>query len=244
MDRPGPAERQQRQTAMVDAAVGGVSAGRAGHGLGDDAVDAAGRRFDAAAQSFGETGDHALGRLDALDWRDVDRLLDEMSVEGLAALAEAGCAPDSVSLSIGADLRYHGQQNEVGVTFDHDPRQRRDPTLLRQAFETAYLALYGVTPSHVPIEIVSWRMTVQGPEIDFTPLAAAAREPASPKSERAVALWAAAGPAKVYDRAALALGQRIVGPAIIEERETTLVLPPGWTGIVDELGCVVARQEA
>jgi len=185
----------------------------------------------------------ALGRLDALDWRDVDRLLDEMSVEGLAALAEAGCAPDSVSLSIGADLRYHGQQNEVGVTFDHDPRQQRDPELIRGTFETAYLALYGVTPSHVPIEIVSWRMTVQGPEIAFTPVAAVSGEPASPKGERAVALWAAAGPAKVYDRVALSTGQMIAGPAIIEERETTLVLPPGWTAVVDQLGCVVARQE-
>jgi len=186
----------------------------------------------------------ALGPLDALDWRLVDRLLGEMSDEGLAALDEAGCGRETVRVSIGADLRYHGQQNEVGVSFDHDPRQRRDPALIRQAFETAYLALYGVTPSHVPIEIVSWRMTVQGPEIAFTPTASAAASPGAPKTRRPVALWPGVARADVYDRAALALGQRIVGPAIIEERETTLVLPPGWTGVVDELGCVVARQEA
>ena len=86
-------------------------------------------------------------------------------------------------------------------------------------------------------------MTVQGPDIAFTPVAAMSGDPASPKGERAVARWAAAGLAKVYDRAALATGQRIEGPAIIEERETTLVLPPGWIGVVDTLGCVVARQE-
>jgi N-methylhydantoinase A len=186
----------------------------------------------------------ALGRLDALDWGLVDRLLGEMTDEGLAALDEAGCGRESVRVTIGADLRYHGQQNEVGVSFDHDPRQARDPALIRQAFESAYLALYGVTPSHVPIEIVSWRMTVQGPEIAFTPTAIAAASPGAPKARRPVALWPGVARADVYDRAALALEQRVVGPAIIEERETTLVLPPGWTGVVDELGCVVARQEA
>jgi N-methylhydantoinase A len=167
-----------------------------------------------------------------------------MSDEGLAALAEAGCAADTVRVSIGADLRYHGQQNEVGVTFDHDPRQARDPARLRSAFEAAYLTLYGVTPSHVPIEIVSWRMSVQGPEIAFTPAAKSAAAHGAPKVSRPVALWPGVSAAPVYDRAALAVGQSVAGPAIIEERETTLVIPPGWTGVVDALGCVVARQEA
>ena len=46
----------------------------------------------------------------------------------------------------------------------------------------------------------------------------------------------------VYDRGALAAGQTIAGPAIIEERETTTVLPPGWTATIDEIGCIVARK--
>ncbi|MDB5479742.1 MAG: hypothetical protein JWO83_795 [Caulobacteraceae bacterium] len=185
----------------------------------------------------------ALGRLNHLDWAEVDRLFEAMSREGLDALAEAGCAPETVRLGFGADLRYFGQQNEVQVVFDHDPRTRRDPELIRSAFEAAYLALYGVTPSHVPVEIVSWRMTVQGPEIAFAPAASLASTPGSPKGERAVALWAGSGSAKVYDRAALAAGQAVAGPAIIEERETTLVLPPGWTAVVDGLGCVVAKRK-
>jgi len=186
----------------------------------------------------------ALGRLDALDWDDAGRLLDEMQREGVAALADAGCTKDSIRITLGADLRYHGQQNEVGVTLDHDPRERRDPELIRKVFETVYAGLYGVTPSHVPVEIVSWRMTVQGPEVAFAPAAVAARSPGAAKAERAVSLWPGVTAAKVYDRSALATGQRIAGPSIIEERETTLVIPPGWTGVVDDLGCVVARQEA
>jgi N-methylhydantoinase A len=55
-----------------------------------------------------------------------------------------------------------------------------------------------------------------------------------------VALWRDEIP--VFDRAHLALGQEIAGPAIIEERETTIVLPPAWSATVDALGCVVAER--
>ncbi|MBS0408989.1 MAG: hydantoinase/oxoprolinase family protein [Proteobacteria bacterium] len=187
----------------------------------------------------------ALGELDHLDWAVVDRLIGEMEAEGVAALSDAGCAPEAVRLLIGADLRYQGQQNEVGVHFDHDPRQRRDVGALRKTFEDAYLAQYGVNPSHVPVEIVSWRLTAQGPDIGFN---AAGRLPATPgaaKSERAIPLWPEAGPVKVYDRDALAAGQSVAGPAIIEERETTIVIPPQWDATINDIGCVVAtRREA
>jgi N-methylhydantoinase A len=186
----------------------------------------------------------ALGRLHDLDWGEVDRLLGEMTEEALEALAEAGEAPQTVRWRIGADLRYAGQQNEVGVSFDADPRQARDVELIRRIFETAYFAQYGVNPSHVPIEIVSWRMTAQGPESRFEGARARPGQGAEPRSERLIPLWADAGPARVYDRAALALGQTVCGPALIEERETTIVLLPGWDGVVDEFGCVVATRRS
>ena len=44
----------------------------------------------------------------------------------------------------------------------------------------------------------------------------------------------------VVQRSALAAGQTIDGPAIIEERETTIVIPPHWTATVDSFGCVIA----
>ncbi len=187
----------------------------------------------------------ALGDLGALNWSEVDRLVGEMADEGVAALSDAGCAPEAVRLLVGADLRYFGQQNEVGVTFDHDPRALRDIEAIRATFETAYLAQYGVNPSHVPIEIVSWRLTAQGPDIAFDAAGKLPSEPGAPKAERVIPLWAGEGPAKVYDRTALAKGQVIAGPAIIEERETTIVLPPEWNAVVNDIGCVVAtRREA
>ncbi len=184
----------------------------------------------------------ALGELAALDWDEVERLLNEMTAEGLAALTQAGCAPDQVRLKFGADLRYLGQQNELGIMFDHDPRENRDTTMISGAFETAYMAQYGVNPSHVPLEIVSWRLTAQGPDIAARIARPSASQPGAPKSTRAVALWPDIGETPVFDRASLATGQALAGPAIIEERETTIVIPPTWNAVVDDLGCIVARR--
>jgi N-methylhydantoinase A len=46
----------------------------------------------------------------------------------------------------------------------------------------------------------------------------------------------------VYDRKSLAAGQTVAGPAIIEERETTTAIPPGWSATVDQVGCIIAGK--
>ena len=185
----------------------------------------------------------ALGQLDDLDWAVAEQLLDSMTSEALDALGETGTAPEDVRWRVGADLRYTGQQNEVTVTFESDPRESRDSEMIRSAFEAAYFSQYGVNPSHVPIEIVSWRLTAQGPENAGVGARAPDGPPAAPRGERLIPLWLTAGPAKLYERSALTAGQEIAGPALIEERETTVVLPHGWSGVVDEFGCITATRE-
>ena len=185
----------------------------------------------------------ALGPLHRLNWGEVERLVGEMLEEAGAALAEAGAPRDAIRVSIGADLRYTGQQNEVSIVFERDPRQARDADAILNAFAAAYHAQYGVNPSHVPVEVVSWRLTARGPDNIFDAVATGARPPTAPTGERAIALWSGAPMAKLYDRTALAPGQAIAGPALIEERETTVVLPPGWTGTVDAIGCITAKRD-
>jgi N-methylhydantoinase A len=184
----------------------------------------------------------ALSPLERLNWDEVRRLIAEMTVEAQAALAEAGAAPDQMRLSVGADLRYFGQQNEVTVTFAEDPSLDRNAEAVRRTFEDAYFAQYGVNPSHVPIEVVSWRLTAQGPEDRGQETLVAPGAPGVPKRTLETPLWAKAGPAQVYDRASLTRGQSLIGPAVIEERETTIVLPPGWRAVVDDIGCITATR--
>lgn len=183
-----------------------------------------------------------LSRIDDLDWTRVDRVLSEMMDEAAIALEEAGCRRADVTALFGADLRYLGQQNEVTVTFELDPRAARDSASISAAFETAYRSLYGVNPSHVPIELVTWRLTARGPVVPFHPAGQPPSEEGRPKAHRKVEAWSDDGTVPVYDRASLAVGQTISGPAIIEERETTTVLPPNWIATIDQYGCIVARS--
>jgi N-methylhydantoinase A len=185
----------------------------------------------------------ALGRLAAVDWREVDDILAQMVAEGVAALTEAGCAKEAIRFAFGGDLRYFGQQNEVGVTFAEDPRRVHDSAALRAAFEAAYQAQYNLTLGDVDIEVVSWRVTASGPLIARTNRTEFAPRAAGPRSRRPVQFAALAEPVAVYDRAALALGQVVPGPALIEERETTIVILPGWRARVDETGCIMATRK-
>ena len=177
-----------------------------------------------------------------LDWAQVDMILGELTREGEDALEAAGVPGAAIRLRFGADLRYVGQQNEVAVDLPHDPRAARDVAGLRTAFAAAYHAHYGVNPSHVPVELVSWRVTAEGPRPAFGGSAPPPRQAEASKATRVVGLWREAGDVPVHDRGALRCGQAIAGPAIIEERETTVVLPPGWQATVDPIGCIVARR--
>lgn len=182
----------------------------------------------------------AVGRLEALDWNDVDRVMEGMIDEGRTALEEAGTRGDDVSLHFAADLRYFGQQNEVTVEFA-DPRKERDWRAIHGVFEAAYHAQYGVNPSHVPVEIVSWRLTARGRDVVVAATEPKAAEAVGAARQRFIGVWEQNTP--VLQRAALATGQQIKGPVIIEERETTIVIPPGWLATQDITGCIIATPE-
>jgi N-methylhydantoinase A len=183
----------------------------------------------------------ALGMLEATDWARTDRLFDEMSQEGSSALISASCNPQDITLIYGADIRYLGQQNEVSITLENDPRKTHDAAEIKKAFDLAYRAQYGFTPSHVPVEVVSWRLTARGPLVPFHAAISLPSEPGKAKKARKVHLWTNDQLVPVYDRMTLAKGQKIDGPVIIEERETTIVILPGWTAQVDEFGCIIAK---
>ena len=182
----------------------------------------------------------ALGLLDQVDWERASRLIDDMEREGREALEAAGVAAVDVRISFGADLRYFGQQNEVSVELDADPRINRNPAPIRMQFERAYFAQYGFNPNHVAVEVVNWRLTAHGPDVEKTAASNAAAKPSAARGTRQVTLWEHARSVSVYDRATLATGQTLDGPALIEERETTIVIPPRWRAVIDRTACIIA----
>jgi N-methylhydantoinase A len=187
----------------------------------------------------------ALAKLNAVDWAMTDRAFDEMLANGREALMDAGVAVEDIRFTFGGDFRYFGQANEVTVTFAGDPRETHDSARIREAFEQAYDAQYGLLLKDNEVEVVSWRLTCRGPSIARKAAIRPAERPGEPTGERSVHLGAQEKQDMryaVYERRALATGQSMAGPALIEERETTTVILPGWTARIDTTGCIIIER--
>ena len=193
-----------------------------------------------------------LAPLDASVDAERDALLDEMRDEGRRVLAGAGVERVTVRFRYGFDARYRGQGNEVTVwvgeagdsgTGDGWPVSLED-TLER--FGAEYERVYGLRIPDVPVEVVTWRVAAWAPAPPFevAELETAAGMPA-PHRTRVARFERGGEPVEVpvYRRGELGVGAAIAGPAIVEERETTAVIRPGWTVEVAADGSLVATRE-
>jgi N-methylhydantoinase A len=190
-----------------------------------------------------DLGRGALSRLSALDWQQVDAILSELVRDARSGLASAGCKPDDLAFRFGADMRYFGQQNEVTTWFETDPRENHDIALVRRVFESAYENLYSLRLPDVDVEVVSWRLVATGPSVSRQSTPELAATPAKAKTTRKARFHRNDVDTPVYERRELAGDQGIKGPAIIEERETTIIILPGWRAKVDATGCIMASKE-
>jgi N-methylhydantoinase A len=182
-------------------------------------------------------------RLDTVSAGERDQLLDQMRAEAGEALSSAGVEESSVVFRYGIDARYHGQGNEITVWLEPGEPWPDSLADVEKRFSDLYAAVYGMTIPDVPVEVVTWRVSAFAPEPTVT-LAVAGDLPAqpAPKARRAVRFQRSAAPVDtpVYDRHQLGVGTRLDGPALVEERETTAVLRPGWTATVTSDGSIVA----
>jgi len=185
----------------------------------------------------------ALSRLSALDWPNIDRIVAKLVADGTAALASAGCRAAELTFQYGADLRYFGQQNEVTVWLGTDPREKHDAAWVRSVFEDAYEKLYSLRLPDVDVEIVSWRLVATGPLASRDSRVALKVNRAEPSDHRSARFNGEDIATPVYARHRLSEDQTIDGPAIIEERETTIIILPGWRARVDATGCIMASKE-
>jgi N-methylhydantoinase A len=185
-------------------------------------------------------------RLDAVSAAERDELLDELRTEGHRVLASAGVSPGQVQFRYGIDARYAGQGNEVTVWVGEGDRWPADDGTVLEAFEREYRRIFGLTIPDVAVEIVTWRLSAFAAAEPVDPGPIAAGSGAVATSERPVVFSRGddAVTTPVYRRAELGAGDRFDGPAIVEERETTAVIRPGWSVEVAGDGSLVATFAA
>jgi len=157
--------------------------------------------------------------LATLDLDALRAMLAEMEAEGRALVAEAGV--EAAETRIRVAMRYSGQG--YGVEADV---AALDCDAVRAAFEAEYRRLYGRIEPALPVECVGWRVTVSGPTPKLDLTASASPSGVARRGTRPAWFGGRFVDTAVYARAALEPGDSIQGPALVEERESTLVLPP------------------
>jgi len=165
-----------------------------------------------------------------IDWKRVASAYTSLRADADEELKSAGAGHARLDWWIGAEMRYAGQGHNVAVTLPWRPITGAMRPALLGEFEKRYRQLYGhLVPGAEP-QVVTWRLTGRSAMKKHRFAWGDARvseKKAAARGKRAVWLplkrrYAQVG---VYDRYSLAPGTRLRGPVILEERESTLVVP-------------------
>ena len=181
-----------------------------------------------------ERYDRVRTHLTRLDDADPDRI--EVVATDLAddALAEATATDPTVDFE--ADLRYAGQSFELTVPIDLP----FDSGAVRERFHAEHERTHGYRMD-AAVELVNLRATARAPRS-----VAATRYDADGDSlvgRRTVDVGGEAREAAVHDRLSIPAGTAVSGPAILEQAESTTVIPPAWTATVRDSGALVVRPD-
>jgi len=193
--------------------------------------------------------DASLTRIQPLAPTSVPAILGDLETlrrQVVADLAGYGFEPPGVEIRHRLELRFAGQEHSIAVPLDAAWLDDGDAFLIkcRRRFTGMHRQLYGHGDPEGPIEVVTARCrgigAVERPR--WPPWAVG--KLGTPRSTRAVHFHGAGLlDTPVYDRDLLALDQVVVGPAIVEEWTTTILVPPTWRATVDRLGNLVLEGE-
>jgi N-methylhydantoinase A len=181
-------------------------------------------------------------KLEELSFDEIEKIYKAMEDEGRASLAQSAVTPESIEIERGADMRYVGQEHAVSIDLPTEFFARQDRAAIKERFDSVHAVRYGTSAPKEPADIVSLRVTVRG-IMRKPPRHAVDEGSATPSKEalratKKVYYRSSAGYVNtpVYKRPLLRSGNRIEGPALVEEHASTTVLQPGDVATVDQYG--------
>ena len=184
-------------------------------------------------------------RLDAAEHEELEAVFGEMSDMALAELLAEGVPLDRMVFERWADFRYKGQEHAVKVALPVEPITAATKADWVERFHTEHARKFSFRLD-VQVEIVNFHLVgkglVRAPGLPRLPEAPSGEEP--PEAGRRETDFDQFGvhPTKIYNRDRLAAGHVLVGPVVVEEPATTVVIPPGWQTRVDSLGNLRVTQ--
>jgi N-methylhydantoinase A len=173
----------------------------------------------------------------SIDSERIDHDLAMSTAELRARLREDGVADDEVEVAAGLDCRYVGQGYELRIPL---PEERFTPDALEE-FHRLHEQEYGHA-FRDPIEIVNLRVTAYGKRPRIEHLPASANGGHALLGEGESVFGRTAHPTRYYERSLLRVGGSIEGAAIVFQRDTTTVVPPGWVASADTSGSLILTK--
>jgi N-methylhydantoinase A len=167
-----------------------------------------------------------------------------MEADGEKILMDSGLPSDEIAHTHAAEVRYVGQGFEILVPMNQEAADWRVD--LAENYCRQYETLYKRQGPDMPLEVLSWRVVSSGPAptVSLRRLGSEARDGETSLKGTRPAYFPTIGgyhPTPVYDRYALRPGTTVSGPAIIEERESTLIVPPDSECVVEDDGTLVVN---
>lgn len=169
--------------------------------------------------------------------------LRDRGAEWLSRQAPGECLA-STNFECWAEMRYVGQSFQINVRLPDRAIENHDLGAMYTAFHEEHERIYSHADSAAPVEFVDLRVRVRG--------AMSIPEPTSPgspevgpnvKSTRSMRFHNQLIPdVPVYDREKLTLNEAVQGPAIIEQRDATIVVPPEFIACVEAYGAILMTR--
>ena len=185
----------------------------------------------------------------SLDLELLNRSFSELAERGKEVLFSEGISEEDITFAHHLDMRYVGQGYELKIEIPTRDLTEDDKDFVNAAFYREHERAYGYADDTEPTESVALRLTAIGgirqPRLHRLETGTGDAGDAV-KNERPV-YFAECGdsvPCKVYNRYRLKSGDRITGPAIVEEVDSTIVLHPDYRADVDLHGNILIQETA
>jgi N-methylhydantoinase A len=184
-------------------------------------------------------------RLDDADFDDLEQIYGALEDEGRRSIGAASVNPEAITIKRAADMRYVGQEHAVTVDLPMSVFEQKDREAIKRHFDAQHEFRYGTCAPEERAEIVSLRSTITGimhkPPQERVEKGGRAPKKSAFTGKRQVFFGQEGGflETPTYARAGLLGGNRIAGPALVEEHASTTVVHPGDKLVVDDWGNLV-----
>lgn len=195
--------------------------------------------FFTAPRAFDLVRSHKVA-LEVADFNEMEEIFKEMESEGTKTLLKSG-TEEKITFERSVDVRFIGQGSETNIPIPERTFSDVKREVVRSRFDEIYKKLYGRTYPDSPVEFINFKVRACLPErlLRLPKIEKKANSIEDSVKGHRQAYSGIAGdyiPHTVYDRYKLFPGAQFQGPAIIEERESTVVVGEDTSISVDEFG--------